>query len=246
MKPAILIAASGARSEAHRLLEAELREAFPGHEVAWACPSRPMAARFGIPSLTEAFAGLRSRGVQQAVLLSLHLAPGEQHQTVLSETHQGLELVHAGPLLASEEDLEWMAKGLGAEMPLDCPVLLVAHGHPGGPRCDDPLPALAERLSERHPLIHLAWLKGNGDAGPLEDFIRQARTQGRVHVEPLLLGAGSHLAKDILGAEPESFKARVDVPDFTCGSVLGERAWVRRRIVEQIRAALKGFLNISD
>ncbi len=55
---------------------------------------------------------------------------------------------------------------------------------------------------------------------------------------PFLLVAGEHVAWDILGDHPHSLKARLGVPDFSCGEPLGARPWVRGRFMAKLGAAL--------
>ena len=77
----------------------------------------------------------------------------------------------------------------------------------------------------------------------LQAFIQRVRRLGRVHVYPVLYGAGNHMHQDILGEDSQSLRSRLGVSDFTVGTVLGEKPWVRRHLIEQLRKviAVLGF-----
>lgn len=248
MKPAILLVAFGAASPSARKvyaqIEAEVRAAHPDHAVRWAWTARTLVARLRtqgetVQTLEEALSGLRAEGYTAVAVLSLHLVPGEKHREILAAPAKGLRLSCGKALLEDSEDLEGVAIELAAELPTDRPVLVVAHGHAHEPRFNAELKALGACFASLRSDAFFTRLEGEDNHEGLEVFIQQARSAGRVHVVPFLLVAGDHVASDILGDDADSLRSRLAVPDFTCGSALGERAFVRRRFLGRLKTALE-------
>jgi len=248
MTTPILIVAFGAMSQAARLayelFDSEVREAFPGHDVTWAYTAKSLVARLKAKGeraqlLSEAYTDLKNRGFDRVALLSLHLVPGEQHVSILEEDAQGLSVAHAGPLLETSTDIDAVAQALARELPGDRPVLVVAHGNASQPRYNKELVELAQRLLDLHPNLLVTRLEGDEAPEALEDFIHRAQGLRRAHIDPFLYVAGDHVHNDILGEEADSLKSRLGVSDFSCGAVLGERPWIRRHFIEQLRNALE-------
>ncbi|WP_005038292.1 sirohydrochlorin cobaltochelatase [Holophaga foetida] len=248
MTTPILIVAFGAMSSAARVayehFDAEVRLAFPGREIVWAYTAKSLVARLQakgekVQLLSEAYADLKARGFRNVALLSLHLVPGEQHQGILAEDTRGLEVSYAGPLLGTPADIEAIAQCLGAELPQDRPVMVVAHGHAHEAKFNEELKALADRLGQLHPDLLMTRLEGDDAPEALDAFMGRARVAGKVHVDPFLYVAGDHVRNDILGEEEDSLKSRLGVSDFGFGAVLGERPWVRHHFIEQLRNALE-------
>jgi len=248
MKPPILVVAFGSAAPAARriyaLLDADIRAEFPGHGLRWAWTARSLVARLrargeDVQTLDEALDALRQEAHGRAAVLSLHLVPGEKHREILSATAEGLRLSVGQALLEAPEDVEGVASELLEELPADRPVLVVAHGHASEDRFNAELRALGEALSRRRSDVYLTRLEGDEDPQGLQAFIAQARAAAKVHVAPFLLVAGDHVASDILGEGPESLRSRLDVPDFECGPALGERAFVRRRFLRRLEAAVE-------
>jgi len=247
MNTPILLVAFGAMSasarDSYARIEADARMAFPGREIHWAYTATSLVARLKqrgetAQTLAEAYAGLRARGVRSVAVQSLHLVPGEKHQQVLNQPAAGLRPGYGEPLLATGTDLLGLAADLLGDLPADRPVLVVAHGNGNEARFNAELDALGARLGSARPDLLLTRLEGDGDAAALERFIHGARVAGKAHVCPFLLVAGDHVAADILGDQPDSLKARLAVPEFSCGPALALRPWVRRRFLAKLGAAL--------
>ena len=243
----ILVATFGTMSAAGRSayenFALELGKAFPGHEIGWAFTAKSLVARLKAKGekarlLSEAYADLKKRGFHEVALLSLHLVPGEQHQGVLAEDRQGLAVTVAGPLLATDADIDAVAQSMAAELPKDRPVLVVAHGHAHEAQYNAALVGLGKRLSACHPHLLMTRLEGDEAPQDLAAFITQAQAAGKVQVEPFLFVAGDHVQNDILGDEPDSLKSRLAVPDFVCAPALGARPWVYRHFIQQLKSAM--------
>lgn len=248
MRPtAILLVAFGAMSPsaraAYSAFEAEVRAVFPGHEIRWAYTATTLVARLkakgeAAQTLDEAYAGLAADGFTDVAVCSLHLVPGEKHQEVVDAPRHGLRVAVGEPLLSSPEAIRGVAASLVQDAPVDRPVLVVAHGHAHEARFNAELMALKAELARLRSDVHQALLEGDEDEAGLEAFIKQAQAQGKAHVVPFLLVAGDHVQNDILGDEPDSFRSRLSVPDFTCGEALGLKPWARKHFRDRLDAAL--------
>lgn len=247
MNTPILLVAFGARTKAARetyaRFEADARAAFPGREIRWAFTAATVVARLNqagqsAQTLGEAYAALRAEGARAVVAQSLHLVPGEKHREIQAEPAHGLRVEVGAPLLDSEADLEGVAAQLLADLPEDRPTLLVAHGHAHETRFNTELQALKTRLVQDPRQPFLTRLEGDDDPEGLDRFIVRAQAADRVHILPFLLVAGEHVESDILGDHPDSLKSRLGVTHFSCGEPLGLRAWVRRRFLDKLAAAL--------
>lgn len=243
----LLLVAFGAMSSAARTayaaFEAEVRQVFPGREVRWAYTATSLVARLkakgeAAQTLDEAYAGLAAAGFTSVAVCSLHLVPGEKHQEVVEAPRHGLRVAVGAPLLSSPEAIRGVAQALVQDAPADRPVLVVAHGHAHEARFNAELMALKAELARLRPDVHQVLLEGDEDEAGLEAFISGARALSRCHVVPFLLVAGDHVQNDILGEEPDSFRSRLNVPDFSCDEALGLKAWARRAFRGRLAAAL--------
>lgn len=246
MTPLLLVAfgaMSPAARRAYAAFEAEVRAAHPGREVRWAYTATSLVARLKAKgeqaqTLHEAYAGLKADGFEAVAVCSLHLVPGEKHQEVVAGDPLGLRVAVGDPLLAEGAVIGTVAASLLADLPADRPVLVVAHGHAHEARFNAELLALKAELAAHRRDLHLTLLEGEPDEEALEAFLAGARAQGRVHVCPFLFVAGDHVQNDVLGDEPDSFRSRLAVPDFTCGAPLGERPWIRAAFLQRLDSAL--------
>lgn len=246
MTPILLVAfgaMSAAARAAYATFEAEVREAHPGREVRWAYTATSLVARLqargeAAQTLAEAYAGLAANGFTSAAVCSLHLVPGEKHQEVVEADPHGLRVAVSAPLLQDAASLGTVADALLADLPQDRPVLVVAHGHAHEARYNRELLVLGARLASARSDVFLTCLEGDDHPDGLEAFMARARREGRVHIAPFLLVAGDHVQNDILGEDPDSFRSRLSVPDFTCGDALGLKPWARAHFRARLDAAL--------
>lgn len=243
----ILLVAFGAMSPAARsayaTFEADVRAKHPGREVRWAYTATSLVARLRArgevaQTLAEAYADLEADGFSTVAVCSLHLVPGEKHQEVVDAETGGLKTTISAPLLSDPEAIRAAAEALLADQPTDRPVLVVAHGHAHEARFNAELLALKAELELRRAAVHLTLLEGEPDEAGLEAFLAHARERGRVQVCPFLFVGGDHVQNDILGDDPDSFRSRLAMPEFTCGEALGHRPWVRRAFLDRLEAAL--------
>ncbi len=222
----ILLVAFGTALDAGRqeydLVAEVVRRRFPGHPVSWAFTSQLVLKRLAErgeagASPDAALAALREAGYQQVVVQSFHIVPGEQHAALDGIDTAGLDVSIGAPLLASEADIQAVADMLAADAPPGVPTVVVAHGNNSYPEFNEPNLALDRELRKHRPDLVLASLEGTPGVAPLETLAPRAKAVGKAHFLPLLLVAGGHVQRDVMGDTPAAWRHRIGVPQATCG-----------------------------
>jgi sirohydrochlorin cobaltochelatase len=209
-KVPIVLAAFGTTSRAldtYSFIDAAVKRAFPGHPVRWAYTSRMVRThmnqkrRAHMKHPRQVLEALAEKGYGWAVVQSMHLICGHEFYRLIDEVRESPVRTSMGlPLLASPGDYEWLAAALpenGASANHSARVL-VGHGtdHPAWTA----YPALQQILRKTGHNIHVATVEG---ASARAETIRAVIRSGadHVHLVPLMLVAGVHLAEDIAGEE---------------------------------------------
>ncbi len=222
-RPAIVLTAFGtstAAADTYQHIETLVKKRFPGHDIHWAFTSRVVRdklrreGRQELKDVTRALKDLKAAGVSRVVVQSLHVVPGEEWQEMVKESRQvpGLKVALGKPLLSSEADRRRVLAALARTFPGDLQkqaVVLVGHGspHPDGEAAYLAFDGLVRsRFPNQNVFLGVIQGKPSGEAA-LEAVQRsQATTMAFV---PLLVVAGEHIKKDILGEEPDSWKSRL-------------------------------------
>jgi sirohydrochlorin cobaltochelatase len=223
-KPAIVLAAFGtstAAFETYHHFELQVRKRFPDHEIRWAFTSRKVRQKLAqdkgqqLNDLPTTLRELKAAGFSRVAVQSLHVVPGEEwEKKVVAETRKipGLQVALGQPLLSSQEDQDRVLKALAQTFPQDLKetaVILVAHGSPS-PEGTAAYLAFDRLLRARYPRqnVFLGTVQGKPTRQEALDAVRQSGA-ATVVLMPFLLVAGEHVAKDILGDDPESWKSEL-------------------------------------
>ena len=228
--------------------EADLAAAFPDAKVYRAFTSgmvrNRLKSKFDIhvDSVAEALERMQADGVEQAVIQTTLLIPGEEFDLLRRDvlTHAGPVKTALGlPLLWDDGDLESMIDILEHVYPVQKDEVLLLMGHGTSHGANDLYLRLAQRMETRGEQMALC----TGEGTPtFEDAIAKlkARSRRKVRVAPLLLVAGDHAKNDMAGEDPDSLRCRLEREGFqvTCDvRGLGEIPAVRQRLVCRARAA---------
>ena len=238
MKKAILAVSFGTRyAEAEqkciRPVEQALERAFPDREVrrAYTSPTiRRLLAREGcdVPGEAEALEALEREGYGDVVVAPTHIIPGQEYVRVL-ETARGCPV--SEPLLAAEEDLDWMARLLEQIAQEEGrPLLMMGHGTEHA--ADSTYARLREKLAEN---VFLACVEGAHTLEALMPRLEKMDVR-RIALMPLMLVAGDHARNDLAGDAPDSWKSQLEARGFDVRvrmQGLGELDAVRTRFVEK-------------
>jgi len=222
--PAIVLAAFGTSMEAfetYHHFEAKVKARFPDYEIRWAFTSHKVRHKVAqekgqkLNDLPTTLRELKAAGYTRVAVQSLHIVPGDEwEKKVVEESRKipGLKVALGKPLLSSKEDQDKVLQVLAGTFPQDLKdkaVVLVAHGSPS-PEGTAAYLAFNRLLRSHYP--HQNVFLGTVEGKPTRQEVMAAVKQSKaatVVLTPFLFLAGEHVAKDILGDDPESWKSEL-------------------------------------
>lgn len=227
-------------------VEAEIRRAFPQTLVttAYTSPRVRQALEkqgFALPGPQEALEALLRQGFEEILVQPTFLLCGEEYHTLLSQLRPYTKracLRVGQPMFAAPEDIRRAASLLAERYPPQeglC-TLFVGHGteHPANAAYS----ALADQLQglQRNDLF-VTTIEGRS---PLCESFSQIAGQFRTaRIVPLLLTAGVHVEKDMVGKGPDSMQTQLQkagIEVLPCLHGLGEdpafRAFYVRHLLD--------------
>ena len=197
-------------------------------------------------SPAEALEALRSRGVTEVLLQPTHILRGHEYDKLKREAapwREKFDALRVGrPLLSDTEDLRALAAGLSAAYPQQNGETLVLFGHGTDHAANLVYPALqtAFYLAGR-PDVLVGTVEGWPAFGDVLAQLR-ARSGKTVHLVPLMLVAGDHALNDMAGADPDSWKSRLEAEGFAVraslrglGVMPAVQAMYRAHLEEELR-----------
>ncbi len=223
-KPAIVLAAFGTTTAAfdtYKHFETKVKERFPGYEIRWAFTSRKVRHKVAqekgrkLNDLATTLRELKAAGYTRVAIQSLHIVPGEEWDKKVVQVSReipGLKVALGKPLLSSPQDQERVLQTLAQTFPKDLKhtaVVLMAHGSPS-PEGTATYLAFSRLLRARYPQQNVFLGTVEGTPGHKEAFaaVKQANPAAVV-LMPFMFVAGEHVAKDMLGDDPESWKSEL-------------------------------------
>lgn len=259
-KPAIVLAAFGtstAAFETYHQFEQKVRARFPDQEIRWAFTSRKVRHKLAqekgqkLNDLGTTLRELKAAGYSRVAVQSLHVVPGEEWEKKVVEESRGipgLKVVLGKPLLSSKKDQERVLQALAPTFPKDLKdtaVILVAHGSPS-PEGTAAYLAFNRLLRSHYPLqnVFLGTVEGKPTRQEALEAVKKSPA-ATVVLMPFLFVAGEHVAKDILGDEPESWKSELlkqkayHVEGITKG--LGYQEGIVNIYLDHLAQAMKGL-----
>jgi sirohydrochlorin cobaltochelatase len=224
VKPAIVLAAFGTSTEAfetYHHFEEKVKERFPDYEIRWAFTSQKIRLKLAqdkgqkLNDLPTTLQELRAAGYTQVAIQSLHIVPGEEwEKKVVLESRKipGLKVTLGKPLLSSKKDQEQVLQAIAQTFPKDLKdtaVVLVAHGSPSAEGTATYL-AFNRLLRSHYPNqnVFLGTVEGKPTRKQVMAAVKKSNASSVVLL-PFLFVAGEHVAKDILGDDPESWKSEL-------------------------------------
>ncbi len=223
-KPAIVLAAFGTTTAAfdtYNHFETKVKERFPGYEIRWAFTSRKVRHKVAeekgrkLNDLATTLRELKAAGFTRLAIQSLHIVPGEEWDKKVVQVSReipGLKVALGKPLLSSPQDQARVLQVLAQTFPKDLKhtaVVLMAHGSPS-PEGTATYLAFSRLLRARYPQQHVFLGTVQGTPGKAEAFaaVKQANPAAVV-LMPFMFVAGEHVAKDMLGDDPDSWKSEL-------------------------------------
>jgi sirohydrochlorin cobaltochelatase len=227
-KPVILITAFGTSApEGQKDLENVDRLVtgrYPDHEVRWAFTSgfirKKLIAEGKITlfprrvpnlSLQEVYDELRKEGKRGVAVQPLLISAGTEYSDALTADTNGLNPEYGYPLLAPPENVERVADILaprfGGE---DTVTIICGHGNDKMPALNTPYILMDKYLRKRYRRVFLTTLEGPPGTEPAFEAAKKLALP-RVIFIPLLVVAGGHLVRDIMGTKPDSYLSQLGV-----------------------------------
>ncbi len=259
-KPAIVLAAFGTTTAAfntYHHFELQVKKRFPDHEIHWAFTSRKVRHKVAeekgqkLNDLPTTLRELKAAGYTRVAVQSLHLVPGEEwEKKIVAESRKlpGLKVALGQPLLSSQQDQERVLQALAQTFPEDLKnnvVVLVAHGSPS-PEGTATYLAFDRLLRSHYPHknIFLGTVAGKPTRQEALEAVKKSGAT-TVVLMPFLFVAGEHVAKDILGNDPESWKSELlqqkayHIEGITKG--LGYQEGIVNIYLDHLALAMKGL-----
>jgi len=223
-KPAIVLAAFGTTTAAfdtYSHFETKVKERFPGYEIRWAFTSHKVRHKVAkekgqkLNDLATTLRELKAAGYTRLVIQSLHIVPGEEWDKKVVQVSReipGLKVALGKPLLGSPKDQERVLQTLSQTFPKDLDttaVVLMAHGSPT-PEGTATYLAFSRLLQTRYPHQNVFLGTVEGTPAKEEAFAAVKKANpAAVVLMPFMFVAGEHVAKDMLGDDPESWKSEL-------------------------------------
>jgi sirohydrochlorin cobaltochelatase len=255
--PAIVLAAFGTSTAAfntYQHFELAVKKRFPDHEIRWAFTSRKVRHKVAqvrgqqLNDLATTLRDLKEAGYTRVAIQSLHVVPGEEWEkkvVVESRKIHGLKVALGKPLLASQQDQERVIQVLAQTFPKDLQhtaVILVAHGSPS-PEGTATYLSFDRLLRSHYPHrnIFLGTVEGKPSRPEVMAALKQS-SAASVILRPFLFVAGEHVANDILGDDPESWKSKLEQKSYQVQGInqgLGYQAGIVNIYLDHLAQALQ-------
>jgi sirohydrochlorin cobaltochelatase len=220
--PAIVLAAFGTTTAAfdtYDHFEQKVKERFPGYEIRWAFTSRKVRQKLAqekgkeLKDLATTLRELKAAGFNRVAIQSLHIVPGEEWDKKIVQVSReipGLKVALGKPLLHSPQDQERVLQSLAQTFPQDLKdtvVVLMAHGSPV-PEGEKAYVAFDRLLRAHYRNVFLGAVEHKPSKEEAFEAVKKANPASVV-LMPFMFVSGEHVAKDMLGDDPESWKSEL-------------------------------------
>jgi sirohydrochlorin cobaltochelatase len=213
------MAAFGASSSAHstyRDIDKQIQQRFPGYPVYWAFSARgggrnQSEQKEAISnSVSEVLRTIARQGYKQTIVQAMHLLPGKEFHQLILECRKIPITCHPGmPVLFTPEDYQKLADCLAPSILCrpDKAILLIGHGtsHPSWVAYLALERILRRRFGHR---IFVGVIEKYPDSETIPAEIAAAGFR-QVCIIPLLMAAGMHYHRDIIGSDENSWLRRL-------------------------------------
>ena len=241
--PAIVLAVFGASSAAARevysSVEARMRAAYPGHEVACAYLSRRIVSEqreLGVvlPTLPETLISLK-----EVVVQPLLVVPGEEFAAVKAVECPEMILEIGDPLLSSQNDIDAALAAIAPQVRKHVPHVLICHGNRKHPEYNEPLMRLKTEAEKVFDNLIVASVEGQPGTGPLERAKEMTKLHDAVVFIPFMMVAGTHVIGDVMGDQSQSWRNIVGAAKTTCLDPLGKNTAIIDIYLNHLEAAMQ-------
>jgi sirohydrochlorin cobaltochelatase len=220
--PAIVLVAFGTTTEAfdtYNHFEEKVKARFPGYEIRWAFTSHKVRHKVAqekgkkLNDLGTTLRELKAAGYSRVAIQSLHIVPGAEWEKKIVQVSReipDLKIALGKPLLTSPKDQERVLQAIAQTFPKDAKdtvVVLMAHGSPL-PEGEKTYFAFDRLLRTHYRNVFLGTVEEKPSKEEAFEAVKKANPN-TVVLMPFMFVAGEHVAKDMLGDDPESWKSEL-------------------------------------
>jgi len=256
-KPVILITAFGTSApEGQKDLENVDRlvtKRYPGYEVRWAFTSdfirkkliasgqtTLFARKVSNKSQEEVYEDLRKEGKRNVAVTPLLMSAGSEYSDALTADASGLNVEYGYTLLTPPDNIERIADILSLKFGgADTVTIICGHGNDKMPALNYPYILLDKYLRKKYQRVFLTTLEGPPGTEPAFEAAKKLALPKVVFI-PLLIVAGGHLVRDIMGTKPDSYLNKLGV-EAAADTGLGRDDKVMSIWLESVDWTLKKF-----
>jgi sirohydrochlorin cobaltochelatase len=250
MKLPIIMSAFGTTSKAiatYSQLDKSIRNHFPQTEIIWAYSSKMIARELReqktstVMTPEEVLSQLTTRGIEKAIVQSLHLFPGTEFHSLFQIARKSqLNCAIGMPLLTSPEDYDQIGEILRpiiSKRPENA-ILVLGHGtdHPVWTAYYSLEKILRKKFGER---IYVGVVEKYPDTAHLVNEIADDGFS-QVCIIPLFLVAGMHYRRDIISENPASWQSHFQSRNIEVEAIdhgLGLYEGIDKIIIDHINKA---------
>ena len=208
--------------KAYDAVENAVRKKYPAVPVFRAYTSRMVRRKRGndVPSPAARLQELFLAGYDTVHILAGYLTPGAEYDKLRQTAEvfsMRMKVTVTNPPLSDPDSLRKFLPGVLKAVPADHAgkVLFMGHGNSDG-RSAFAYQAAAAELGKLDPKITLACVEGE----PAFESVLEPFRSEKVLLIPFMLVAGDHALNDLAGAEPDSWKSRLEKQGCTCYCIL--------------------------
>ncbi|MCP4342328.1 MAG: hypothetical protein GY799_26495 [Desulfobulbaceae bacterium] len=252
MKLPIIMSAFGTTSKAiatYSQLDHSIRNHFPQTEIIWAYSSKMIARELReqkastVMTPEEVLSQLAARGIEKAIVQSLHLFPGTEFHSLFQIARKSqLKCAIGMPLLTSPEDYEQIGEILRPVISRrpEKAILVLGHGtdHPVWTAYYSLEKLLRKKFGER---IYVGVVEKHPDSAHLVSEIADDGFS-QVCIIPLFLVAGMHYRRDIISDNPASWQSRFQSINIEVEAIdhgLGLYEGIEKILIDHINKAIE-------
>ena len=246
--PVLLLTAFGSTipetQVTYKKIETAIRRAFPENRVEWAFTSTIVRAKLkktgvNVYSTNEMLSRLKSEGLRNFIIQSLHVAPGEEFEQLSQSNMNGISCQIGAPLLSCDTDIVKMANIITKLVPKNQPTIIAAHGNKKYPQFNEVLIKFGKLIESKNNNVVLCTLEGLPGTEPMSKLSSLVKEFGSIHFIPLLMVAGTHVMNDFLGNHSSSWKNQINADTATVSAPIGENSDIHNMIIDHINCAIE-------
>jgi sirohydrochlorin cobaltochelatase len=164
---------------------------------------------------------LLNDGFKAAVFQSLHVAPGQEFNEIVSVNANALDIAVGKALLSDEQDIDAVAVALKKDVYPELTNIIACHGNRRHPEFNKQLIAFAKNIEARCPNVFVCSVEGKPGIAKLKNAAGLSKETGTANFIPLMIVAGEHIMNDVTGDEADSWKNIVNAEKTICSKPLG-------------------------